>query len=160
VLRRVRSLSIATRLCVALLVAGGALLASALFAGDESAPRVAGSDRPVNAGAADLGDISAHNSPSLARNPRDADNLVATSRIDSPDFSCALHVSTNGGERWTPTRVPMPRGRARKCYAPDAVFSADGTLHVAYVTLQGTGNTPSAAWVASSRNGGRTLSAP
>src|SRR5205085_8380306 len=29
-----------------------------------------------------------------------------------------------------------------------------------YVTLQGRGNTPSAAWIASSRDGGRTLSAP
>lgn len=158
-LRRVRSLPPLVRVG-ALLIAGVALLASSLLLSDSSSARVAGGDRPVNAGATDLGDISAHNSPTLARNPRDSDNVVMTSRIDSPDFSCAVHVSRDGGQRWVPTRVPIPRGRARKCYAPDAVFGSDGTLHVSYVTLQGTGNTPSAAWVASSRDGGRTLSSP
>ena len=122
--------------------------------------RLDGRDRPVNVGAGNLGDISAHNSPTVARNPRDRDNVVVTSRIDSPDFSCAVHVSSDGGRRWSRTGVPIPRGPARKCYAPDAVFAADGTLFVSYVTLQGRGNTPSAAWVASSRDGGRTLSPP
>ncbi len=159
-LRRIRSLSPVTRVCAALLIAAAALLASSLYVGDDSAARTVGDDAPVNAGAADLGDISAHNSPSLVRNPRDADNIIVTSRIDSPDFSCAVHVSSDAGRHWTPTRVPIPPGLGRKCYAPDAVFAADGTLHVSYVTLQGSGNTPSAAWVASSRDGGRTLSSP
>jgi hypothetical protein len=160
VLRRVGSLPPLTRICGALLIAGVALVVSSLLLFDDSGARVAGGDRPVNVGAKNLGDISAHNSPGLARNPRDGDNLVVTSRIDSPDFSCAMHVSRDGGERWARTRVPIPRGPGRKCYAPDAVFAADGTLHVSYVTLQGTGNTPSAAWVASSHDGGRTLSSP
>jgi hypothetical protein len=156
---RVRSLTRGPRIWWALLAAGAALLAASLLVGDGAATRV-DDDRGVNAGAGDLGDISAHNSPTLVRNPRDADNLVVTSRIDSPDFSCAVHVSRDAGDHWAAVRVPIPPGRARKCYAPDAAFGADGTLYVSYVTLQGVGNTPSAAWVASSRDGGRTLSAP
>ncbi|MBW3653346.1 MAG: exo-alpha-sialidase [Actinobacteria bacterium] len=158
--RDLRSLPHRARIGAALLLVGVALIVASLLAAGGSRMRLAGGDAPVNVGAANLGDISAHNSPTVARNPRNPDNLVVTSRIDSPDFSCAVHVSRDGGERWTRTRVPIPRGPARKCYAPDAVFGADGTLHVSYVTLQGTGNRPSAALVASSRDGGRTLSAP
>lgn len=122
--------------------------------------RVAAADRPVNVGAGDLGDISAHNSPTVVRNPRNARNLVATSRIDSPDFSCAVHASLDGGRTWTRTRVPLPRGSGRVCFAPDAAFGSDGVLHVSYVTLEGVGNRPRAVWVAPSRDGGRTLAAP
>ena len=155
----VRSLPRPAVLGAALLVAGALLLAASVLAGGDRV-RLDGSDRPVNAGAGDLGDISAHNSPTVVRNPRDRRNLVVTNRIDSTDFSCAVHVSRDSGRRWRPTRVPIPRGPGRKCYAADAVFGADGTLYVSYVTLQGRGNTPSAAWVSSSRDGGRTLAAP
>ncbi len=142
-----------------LAVAAAALLASTRV---ETGPsgQTLGQDRGVNAGAGDLADISAHNSPSLARNPRDRRNLVVTSRIDTPDFSCAVHRSVDSGANWAPTRVPIPRGEGPKCYAPDAVFAADGTLHVTYVTLKGTGNRPNAVWLATSRDGGRTLSPP
>lgn len=145
------------RLAVAIAIAGILLLFVALLdSGDGDAPQ----DRPVNVGADDLSDISAHNSPTLVRNPRDEDNLVVTSRIDSPDFSCAVHVSRDGGESFARTRVPIPPGPGRKCFAPDAAFDADGTLQVSYVTLQGRGNRPAAVWVARSRDGGRSLSAP
>ena len=150
------------RLAVAgamLLIAGAILLVvSALSDGEKV--RSAGSDRPVNAGAGDLGDISAHNSPTVVRNPRDRRNVIVSNRIDSPDFSCAVHVSRDAGRTWKRTRVPIPPGRGRKCYAPDAAFAPDGTLYVSYVTLQGRGNTPSAVWLASSRDAGRTLGAP
>jgi hypothetical protein len=143
----------------ALIVAGVvAILASQILGGSAGA-RVDGGDRPVNLGAGDLSDISAHNSPTLARNPRDPQNLVATSRIDSPDFSCALHTTSDGGRRWRRTVVAVPRG-GRTCFAPDAAFASDGTLYVSYVTLQGVGNRPNAVWIASSRDGGRTLGAP
>lgn len=145
----------------ALIVAGVATIAgSQLVGGGDAAAKVDGGDRPVNVGAGDLSDISAHNSPTLVRNPRDADNLVATSRIDSPDFSCAVHVSFDGGRRWTRTRVPVPSGGGRVCFAPDAAFASDGVLHVSYVTLEGVGNRPRAVWLASSRDGGRTLQPP
>ena len=145
----------------AVLVLAGASLALWSSSVGRAAPaRVLEGDRPVNTGANDPVDISAHNSPTLARNPRDRDNLVVTSRIDSPDFSCAVHASTDGGRRWSRTAVPIPEGEGRTCYAPDAGFGPDGTLYVSYVTLEGVANTPRAAWVASSRDGGRTLSPP
>jgi len=142
----------------ALLLAGSALALWSGLADRETAPHALDEDRPVNVGAGDPGDITAHNSPTVARNPRDPDNLVVTSRIDSPDFSCAVHASTDGGRRWSRTAVPVPEGRT--CYAPDAVFASDGTLHVSYVTLEGAANTPRALWVAASLDGGRTLSRP
>ena len=141
-----------------LVLVGAALALWSGLADRETAARALDTDRPVNAGAGDPGDISAHNSPTVARNPRDPRNLVVTSRIDSPDFSCAVHASTDGGRRWSRTAVPVPEGRT--CYAPDAVFASDGTLHVSYVTLEGVANTPRAAWVAASHDGGRTLSPP
>lgn len=155
----VRSLPRNVLTAAALVLAGCGLLVASLLVGG-GAMQLAEPDGPVNIGARDLGDISAHNSPSLARNPRDRRNLVVVNRIDSPDFSCAVHVSRDEGASWTRTNVPIPPGPARKCYAPDAVFASDGTLHVAYVTLQGRGNTPSAVWLASSGDGGRTLAAP
>jgi hypothetical protein len=154
-----RSLPRRLLLAAALLVAGVALGLGAMLLGDDGL-RIAHADHPVNQGAGNLADISAHNSPTLARNPRDRRNLAVTSRIDSPDFSCALHVSADDGAHWWRVKVPIPPGPARKCYAPDAGFASDGTLHVVYVTLQGRGNTPAAVWLASSRDGGRTLSAP
>ena len=154
------SLSRRGRAGVALLVVALALLAASLAVARGATARLDGADAPINPGAGSGADISANNSPTVVRNPRDEDNLVVTNRIDSPDFSCAVHVSLDGGDSWKPSRVPIPRGPGRKCYAPDAAFGPDGTLHVSYVTLQGRGNTPSAAWVASSRDGGRTLGAP
>lgn len=143
---------------MALLAAGAVALAAALLTGDGASARAASSDRGVNVGAGDLGDISANNSPTLVRNPRDARNLVVTSRIDSPDFSCAVHASFDGGRHWRRTRVPIPRGRV--CYAPDAAFGSDGTLYVSYVTLVGVGNRPNVVWLSASKDGGRTLPAP
>ena len=145
---------------VVLVLAGAALALWSGFVERRAPAQAFDAERPVNAGANDPADISAHNSPTVARNPRDPDNLVVTSRIDSPDFSCAVHTSADGGRRWSRTAVPIPRGQGRTCYAPDAAFGPDGTLHVSYVTLEGVANTPRAAWVASSRDGGRTLSAP
>lgn len=113
-------------------------------------------DVGINAGAGDRGDIRAHNSPSLARHPRDRDRLAVAARIDTPRFSCTLHATADGGRTWRPVRVPLPEGE-RKCFAPDVVFAADGTLHFSFVTLRGRGNVPSALWVASSTDGGRTL---
>jgi len=117
-------------------------------------------DAPINEGARDTGDISANNSPTIARNPRRPENLAVVNRIDTPRFSCALHVSFDGGSRWSRVPIETPEGEERKCYAPDVTFTSDGRLHMSYVTLRGPGNVPSAAWLLTSRDGGRTLSEP
>lgn len=145
---------------VALVLAGsGALL---IVTGFESEPRssVVGSNAPVNPGAAIARDISASNSPTLVRNPMRPLNLAVANRVDTPRFSCALVVSFDGGRRWTQTPLPAPASEEPKCYAPDVTFDADGTLYLSFVTLEGRGNVPSAAWIVRSEDGGRTLSAP
>lgn len=144
---------------VALVLGAAALLIPTLLDRRLTVERV-GSDRAVNPGALDPGDIDSNNSPSLAQDPTRPQRLAVVNRIDTPDYACALQVSRDGGRRWAPVKVPIPRGEGRKCYAPDVTFAADGTLHMSFVTLQGNGNTPAAGWVTSSTDGGRTLSPP
>ncbi|CAA9490765.1 MAG: hypothetical protein AVDCRST_MAG53-1594 [uncultured Solirubrobacteraceae bacterium] len=121
---------------------------------------VLGANLPVNDGARNPLDISATNSPGLVRNPVDPANLVVVSKIDSPRYSCGVSVSFDGGGRWTQTAIPVPPGVTGPCYAPDAVFGADGTLHLSFVTLKGRANSPDAVFITMSRDGGKTLAAP
>jgi hypothetical protein len=142
------------------LVGAGAIVISTAY----DAPREAGAlgdNLAVNDGATNALDLNANNSPTLVRNPVDEGNLAVINRIDSPEYSCALHVSFDGGGRWIRTPIPAPVSESEpKCYAPDAAFAADGTLYVTYVTLRGRANTPDAVWITSSRDGGKTMSAP
>ena len=142
------------------MLVGAALATASTFIEGEPTAGVPDGDAPVNQGARSTGDISANNSPTLARNPTRRENLAVVNRIDTPRFSCALHVSLDGGSRWSRVPVEIPEGEERKCYAPDVTFTSDGTLHMSYVTLRGPGNVPSAAWLVTSRDGGRTLSTP
>lgn len=123
---------------------------------------VVGRNVPVNAGAYDKLDFSAHNSPSVAQNPAWAANLVVVNRIDTPRFSCGLHVSLDGGATWRGSQIPFPVGEELppRCFAPDVAFSRDGTAYISFVTLAGPGNTPNALWVVSSSDGGLTTSTP
>ncbi|MBA3300034.1 MAG: exo-alpha-sialidase, partial [Thermoleophilaceae bacterium] len=101
-----------------------------------------------------------HNSPTLARNPVRAANVVISNRIDTPQFACDLQVSFDGGAKWTQTPIPLPKGEEPKCFAPDAAFAPDGTLYLSFATLKGRGNVPNAVWTVRSTDGGRTLSEP
>jgi hypothetical protein len=141
------------------LVGAVALVASTMFHGG-LALEAAGTSVPVNAGARNAGDINSNNSPTLAQNPRRAANLAVVNRVDTPRYTCGLHVSQDHGSHWRSLRVPIPRGEEPKCFGPDLAFAADGTLYVAYVTLRGTSNEPHAVWLSRSTDGGRTLSAP
>ncbi len=142
-----------------LFISAGALILSSAFDGAATAS-VVGGDRPINAGARTRGDISAHNSPTLVRNPTNPTNLAVSNRIDTPFYSCALHVSLNGGATWSQTAIPAPKGEEPKCFGPEVAFGADGTLYFSFVTLAGRGNRPHAVWITTSRNGGRRLSKP
>lgn len=150
------------RLAVGLLLAVAGLAAFALAFARSPTVEIRRDAGPaaVGPGAADPLDISANNSPTLARNPTDAANIVLANRVDLPRFGCGLHSSRDGGVTWTESAIPLPPGTEPKCYAPDAAFGADGTLFVSWVMLAGTGNTPDSLWVASSTDGGETLSAP
>jgi hypothetical protein len=140
-----------------LLVGVGCVLLSGGF-DKPGTVRLVGHDAPVNVGAGNASDISAHNSPTLVRDPVRPNNLAVSSRIDTPFFSCGLHVSADGGASWRQVAIPAPKGEEAKCYAPDVAFSADGTLYLSFVTLKGAGNVPHAVWLSSSKDDGQTLS--
>lgn len=141
-----------------ILLGAGVIVVSTAF-DTEPRGKALGGNLPVNASARVAADISAHNSPTLVRNPTRAANLAVANRIDTPRFSCALHVSFDAGRQWLQMPVPVPSGE-KLCYAPDVAFGADGTLYFSFVTLRGRANAPNAAWLVSSRDGGRTLSEP
>lgn len=143
-----------------LVLAGVAALVAAASFDAETKLAASGGSAPVNAGARDPADIDANNSPTLAQNPRRPANLVVVNRVDTPRYTCGLHVSQDHGARWTSLTLPIPRGEQPKCFAPDVAFAGDGTMYVSYVTLAGTTNEPNAAWLVRSDDGGRTLSAP
>jgi hypothetical protein len=147
-------------IALALVAAGaGAIVVSTSFDTPHKA-RALGANLAINDGASNPLDLSANNSPSLVRNPVDANNLVAANRIDAPNYSCALNASFDGGGRWTQTPIPAPAGEEPKCYAPDVAFSSTGTLFVSFVTLKGRANSPNAVWISRSSDGGKTLSTP
>ena len=124
--------------------------------------------------------IDAHNSPAVATNPTDPDNVVVVNRVDQPTYSAVLHVSQDGGQTWSVAALPLPEGtgadvdspvgrapdgsprwvETQRPFAPDVVFAGDGTLYVTYVNLMGRGNVPDNLWLARSDDGGRTLSGP
>ena len=141
-------------------VGTGLLLMASTLGGGELRQRR--SVVPLNAGAVDGTDPRAHNSPTVARSPTNPDNLAVVARVDTPQYACALHVSGDGGTRWEEVPIPFPGGEEAppRCFSPDVVFDAAGTLYLSFVTLRGEGNSPNAVWTASSTDGGRTITAP
>lgn len=103
----------------------------------------------------------ANNSPQLAAHPDDGELLASANRVDAPDFSCALHLSGDGGRSWVPADpVPeLPEG-AEKCYGPEVAFGPDGTLYYLFAGLSGEGNTPMGVFLTDSQDRGRTFSEP
>jgi hypothetical protein len=137
----------------------GAIVISGAY-DEPRAAQAVGRNLPINDGARNPLDLTANNSPAIARNPEAEDNLVLANRIDSPTYSCSIATSVDGGASWTPTVIPAPSRTAGLCYSPDVSFAADGTLYLTFVTLKGRANAPAAAWMSTSTDGGRTLSRP
>lgn len=117
---------------------------------------VSGSDGPVTS---DPQSLDAHNSPTIAQNPRDPASLVVANKIDRPLFNAAVHVSPDGGGTWSSVSFPTPAGEDRP-YAPDLAWAPDGTLYMSFVTLRGSGNNPGAVWITSSDDAGETWTTP
>lgn len=103
----------------------------------------------------------ANNSPQAVTDPTDSRFVVIASRLDAPDFGCALQGSGDGGRTWLSAHpVPnLPPG-AEKCYAPEAAFDSRGTLHYLFVGLQGNGNEPMGVYLTTSTDFGRTFTPP
>lgn len=126
------------------------------------------------------GGLKTSNSPGVAVNPRDPDNVAVVNRVDRPGFSAELRWSADGGQTWSSTELPLPEGTGRaegpaveltpdgevrfvdtqRPFAPDLAFAPDGTLYVVYANLMGSGNVPDNLWLARSDDGGATLAEP
>jgi hypothetical protein len=102
-----------------------------------------------------------NNSPVLAVDPTEPRFVALASRLDNPDFGCALHLSGDGGRGWVPAQpVPeLPEG-ADKCYAPEVTFDEQGVLYFLFIALAGQGNTPSGTYLVTSSDRGRTYGSP
>ena len=138
-----------------------------VWAGKRSAgpALVLGGNVPIDpVRAADSLDTTAENSPSVVVNPRDPADLVVVSRVDTPQFSCTMRVSRDGGATWRSTAIPAPPGTpAIACFGPDAAFDADGTLYLSFTSaglVPGQGTAPDAVWIAASHDGGQSLATP
>lgn len=161
-------------LAVLLVLVGlGAMVLFAVVAsddddGDTGAESATGTAGPVLAAApvanvqvgeeTDAALIQTATTPVVAVNPTDADNVVVGYRIERPQFSCAVQTSSDGGRSFDPGRLDLPAGTER-CYTTSLAFDGSGTLHLAFVTLAGVGNVPSAGWITRSTDGGRTFAA-
>ena len=147
----------------ALVAATGAVALVAASTSPARPARVIGGDQPINASGAARLALESYNSPKVVANPKDANHLAVASRMDAPTFGCALHVTFDGGGTWSETPIPGRPGATVSCFAPDVVFGADGSFYVAYTSfgpVEGQGTIPDGLWIASSLDGGRTLTTP
>ncbi|MCA1843900.1 MAG: glycoside hydrolase, partial [Actinobacteria bacterium] len=103
----------------------------------------------------------ANTSPAMAADPRHEGVLALASRVDGPEYSCALHLSGDGGRLWVPARpVPLLPAGAEKCFAPEIAFDKGGRLYFLFVGLHTAGNTPMGVFLTSSGDGGRRFAVP
>lgn len=146
---------------LAAMAVGGGLVAGVFSASPQrpSGPLAVGFEVPVTP--MNLALAPSSNSPLLVAHPAEPAFVVLANRMDAPDFSCALHLSGDGGASWAETNpVPeLPPG-AEKCYAPEIAFDRAGVLHYLFVGLQGPGNEPMGAFLTTSEDQGRTFSEP
>jgi hypothetical protein len=116
----------------------------------------AGPNRPVNA---DMGSVSAHNSPSVAVSPSDPRSVVVAARVDRPEFSAVVRLSRDAGQTWSDAELSLPPGQARP-FEPQVAFDGKGTLYVLFSTLEGPGIVTNGLWLETSHDAGGTFSSP
>lgn len=131
-----------TKLAVAALVLAGALLALAGLRPEPAGVGLSGAGF-VNA---DRPGIDNHNSPAVAADPTRPSVVVLADRIDSPRFSCSLHISTTAGVTWRPLALALAP-EAPNCFWPDVAFDANGRLLVLYTATGGRFNQPLGVWL-------------
>ncbi len=150
---------VAARLVAAALVGGGLLAGSVASAAGPAAPPQVLPEVPVTATDQRVG--PANNTPMIVADPSEPSFVTLANRLDAPDFSCALHVSGDGGRSWLPVSpVPQLPDGAEKCYAPEVAFDREGTLYYLFVGLAGGGNEPMGAFLTTSSDRGQTFSPP
>jgi hypothetical protein len=88
----------------------------------------------------------AHNTPSVAADPRSPSTVVVANRLDAPVLGCAAAYSTNGGAAWQPLEL-TPGLAAENCFWPRVAFLPDSTLLVLYTELGGPNLLPVHIWL-------------
>lgn len=132
----------------------------AVSTGDDDEPRMevaAGTNRAITADGTDQ--FAAHNSPTVVASPTDPSTLVVAARVDRPQLSAVVERSTDGGETWDDTQLPLPAGEVR-AFAPDLAFDSKGTLYATFLTMSDPDNNPTGVWVARSTDQGASFEAP
>ena len=88
----------------------------------------------------------AHNTPSVAADPRSPSTIVVANRVDAPALGCAAAVSTNGATSWEPLEL-SPGLAAENCFWPRVAFLPDSTLLILYTELGGPLLLPVNVWL-------------
>ncbi|MEW6153414.1 MAG: sialidase family protein [Actinomycetota bacterium] len=88
----------------------------------------------------------AHNTPSVAVDPRQPATLAVANRLDVPELGCALSFSSTGGTSWERAEL-SPGLAAENCFWPRVAYLPDGTLLVMYTTLGGPNLLPLSVWL-------------
>lgn len=94
----------------------------------------------------DRSGIDAHNTPAVARDPARPEVVVMANRVDTPQFSCSVSRSADGGRTWSAVPFQLPPG-VPNCYWPDVAFDDQGHLLVLYTATGGTYNLPLSVWL-------------
>lgn len=155
-------LTAAVALALAIAVSGVVFAAqramSAALEAGRITPRI-GEDTPATA--MDLSVGAGNTSPAIVADPRQPQFAVMASRVEIPDFSCALELSGDGGRSWISANpvTHLPAG-ADKCYAPEAAFDRQGRLYYLFVGLAGAGNQPMGVYLTTSTDHGATFGDP
>jgi len=90
--------------------------------------------------------IEAHNSPAVAADPSRPAVLAVADRVDTPQFSCSLSRSDDGGSSWRRVGFDLPP-QAPNCFWPDVSFDDRGDLLVLYTSTGGRYNLPVSVWL-------------
>jgi len=131
-----------TQILAGALAVAAVLLAVRGFVGtdaslDANAHGIINDDRPG---------INAHNSPSVAVDPARPEVMAVADRIDTPNISCSLALSENGGVNWRGVTIPLPTG-SPNCFWPSVAYAPNGDLILLYSVLDGRYNQPVSVWL-------------
>lgn len=132
-----------SRLVTALLVGLAGLALMVLGARGAPAELKPGSNRLITG---ERSGIDANNTPAVATDPTRPGVVVMANRVDTPQFSCSVSRSADGGRTWGPLTFPLPPG-VPNCYWPDVAFDDQGRLLVLYTATGGPNNLPLSIWL-------------
>lgn len=157
-------------LLAGVVVAGGNATGAAVEAGPVAANQVASHRLDPVEDTNEL--IRNFESPFLAVNPTNSDQVVVAYSVDTPDYNCYVGYSTDGGATWTPSvfldedgapkqdiRPGWPDPPAGTCWRPAVAFGPEGDVYLATQNRPEGGGSQNIIVYASS-DGGATFDPP